>query len=810
MADRGRAERDEPVGGAGTLSTRPGPRAAPAVVDRVDRRRPAPAPPGPRGPSAGRWATRAVVVAAAVAGGLTSVAPSGNEVADHLLAAAFVALLAAAGASARRWSWIVVAGGALALADGKVAIGCAVAALVLVLVSARPIGPAAAVGAAVGGLAGVALLRASDLGFQGSSAVAVAIVVSPLLVSGYRFAARRTRRRVRWLAAGLAVVLVVVGGAYVAAVASARPAVERGMTSLQLGLDAARAGDEAKARSELSEAADAFGEADRRLDAWWAAPVRAVPVVGHNARAVGVMAASAADIARRGSEAAESANTDTLTVQGGRLDLVRVAALGPPLAAVQDALATAEGDLAGAASPWLVRPVADRLDRVGEEVAGARPDADLAADAVAAIPAIFGGDGRPSHWFVAFVTPVEARGRTGFMGNFAELTATDGLVDMTRFGRSGELEGGGTPGPERTVSGPADYLERWGRFDPAATWRNVTMSPDFPSVGQVVTELYPQSGGQPVDGVIAIDPVGLAALLRFTGPIAVPGVDEPLTADTAAAYLLRDQYLVDDNEARIDALESLARATFEALTGGSLPPPREIADTLAPAVREGHIHVYGAAPGHQRLFEAMGVAGDLPALDGDFLSVVDNNAVGNKVDLFLERTVTYDVDWDPGTGDLAATATVTLTNTAPDDGLPDYVIGSPLAGDAAPPRGTNRTYLSVYSPWALEGALLDGAPVGLERQAELGRFAYSLFLDIPPGGSRTLTLDLRGRLVGDRYRLDVARQPLANPDMLSVGVDVGGSGAVEASEDLTVDGRRATFTGQLLAEVATFGITVES
>jgi hypothetical protein len=405
---------------------------------------------------------------------------------------------------------------------------------------------------------------------------------------------------------------------------------------------------------------------------------------------------------------------------------------------------------------------------------------------------------------------VEARGRTGFMGNFAELTATDGLVDMTRFGRSGELEGGGTPGPERTVSGPADYLERWGRFDPAATWRNVTMSPDFPSVGQVVTELYPQSGGQPVDGVIAIDPIGLAALLRFTGPIAVAGVEEPLTADTAAAYLLRDQYLIDDNEARIDALESLARATFEALTSGSLPPPREIADTLAPAVRQGHIHVYGAAPAHQRLFEAMGVAGDLPPPDGDFLSVVDNNAVGNKVDLFLDRTVTYDVDWDPATGDVDATATVTLTNTAPDEGLPDYVIGSPLAGDAAPPRGTNRTYLSVYSPWALEGALLDGAPAALERQEERGRFAYSLFLDVPPGGSRTLTLDLRGRLAGDRYRLDVASQPLVEADNLTVGVDVGGGGAVEASEDLTVDGRRATFTGQLLAEVATFRITVES
>src|SRR5262249_59032064 len=101
---------------------------------------------------------------------------------------------------------------------------------------------------------------------------------------------------------------------------------------------------------------------------------------------------------------------------------------------------------AGVARPWRVAPVADGVDGVRAEVAGARPDADRAADAVRVLPAIFGAD-RPTHWLVAFVTPAEGRGRTGFMGNFAELTASGGKVDMTRFGRAAEPEAGGAPGP---------------------------------------------------------------------------------------------------------------------------------------------------------------------------------------------------------------------------------------------------------------------------------------------------------------------------------------------------------------------------
>lgn len=80
-------------------------------------------------------------------------------------------------------------------------------------------------------------------------------------------------------------------------------------------------------------------------------------------------------------------------------------------------------------------------------------------------------------------------------------------------------------------------------------------------------------------------------------------------------------------------------------------------------------------------------------------------------------------------------------------------------------------YLSVYSPWGLEEALVDGRPTLFESDAELGRRVYSRFVVIPSEGALTVRLELSGRLrVGDDYRLDIHRQPAVAPDEVSTSL----------------------------------------
>ena len=147
-------------------------------------------------------------------------------------------------------------------------------------------------------------------------------------------------------------------------------------------------------------------------------------------------------------------------------------------------------------------------------------------------------------------------------------------------------------------------------------WQNVTGTPDFPTVGRMVQELAPDALGRPIDGVVYVDPEGLAALLKVSKPVDIKGLDVPIGPDNAAEFLLRDQYVqfpkVDE---RADFLERVARKTFERLTTVRLPGPRFIGAALGPAVDGGHLRIWTADPAEQAFFNGLDAGKGLRADD---------------------------------------------------------------------------------------------------------------------------------------------------------------------------------------------------
>ena len=187
---------------------------------------------------------------------------------------------------------------------------------------------------------------------------------------------------------------------------------------------------------------------------------------------------------------------------------------------------------------WVLGPLRQRMDDFDDEIRKAAPDADLASAIIdrASRPQLLGADGT-RHYFVAFITPAELRGAGGFIGNYGELTAVDGRVRLTRSRPDPRARQRRAAGPG--VSGGPGRLPPSVRRPPAGRLLpGLTFSPHFPFDADVIEQLYPQSGGERIDGVISIDPMALAALLRFTGPIVVPGLDMPLTSANAADILL--------------------------------------------------------------------------------------------------------------------------------------------------------------------------------------------------------------------------------------------------------------------------------
>jgi hypothetical protein len=711
-------------------------------------------------------ALAAMAAISALAAVTTGAAATGWAPLDVVLLAATGATAVLAGSEAPSRLILVLAVVAAAAGTGSAALPLALAAVGLVLVSLLfEIEPL--IDAAAAGLVAQAALRLTSPGGRGLTAVVAGLILVTLFVAAARTLERRDRRTLIRVGLGVAAFAVVGGIVGAIAAASAVGPLRRGLSVATATIDATQSVELETTAAGLSQAGEDFAEARRALEAWWALPARVVPVVSQHWRVLQAAAVTGDQLAEAGHRALNAPALADVHITDGRVPLEQLAAIEPPVADVAARATEARRRLDDARSTWLVPQLSDELDARLERVRDIERTTQLANRVLPMMPDLLGRDG-PRRYFLAVQTPVEARAGGGFLGNFGEITAENGRLSLTRFGRQDELTQ--APGREkRTLDAPEDYLARYQRFAPAQNWVNVNLSPDFPTDAAAIADLYPQSGGAPVDGVIAVDPAGLAALLAVVGPVEVPSWPTPINASNALQVLLFDQYqrLATGSEGeRLDFLGDVAQVAWGRLTGGQLPPVPQLMASFGPAVRDKHLLFWSNRPDEQELFVDLGAAGEMAPPDSDFMGLVTQNAGGNKIDYFLRREVDYRAELDPSSGRLRARATVTLHNDAPPAGLSFSLIGNELI--PALPNGTNKLYLSFYTPWDLVGAKVDGTPVALEEATELGRQVYSTAVVIPPKSTATVELTLAGRLPdADDYHLDVYRQPVVAPDEVS-------------------------------------------
>ena len=546
------------------------------------------------------------------------------------------------------------------------------------------------------------------------------------------------------------------------ALISLRELVVDGAAAAERGLAAARRGDVDAARLAFDEAEHDLAAAARRLDHPAGRLGLAVPVLGPNLAAVRTLSGVGAELAGTGGTLTSTATR--LTVSSGTVPVDEIRRLAPELAEAAADLDRSRELLAGIDQQYLLPVLRDELTGFDARLNRAADEAAAAAEAAAVAPAIFGAD-EPRRYFLAIQNNAELRATGGFLGNYGELVAEDGSLRLGRIGRHEDLNKAGPP--VKVLDAPDDYLERYNPFEVASTWESVNLSPDFPTVARVIAGLYPQSGGRAVDGVVGVDPVGLAALLKMTGPVTVKNWPEPITAENVVDVTLNRAYVTFEGrrEERIDFLSTVAAAVVEALRRAQLGSTARIVAALSDASRGGHLSVWFTRPEEQALADRLGIAGRVAPIDSDSLLVVNQNAAGNKIDYYLNRTTSYDVQLRPVGEQLAVSSRVRvrMENDAPDT-LPRYVIGP---YDQRFKAGENRTFISVYSPLDLQSATLDGRPLDLKGADELGRRVYSSFLSIPARATSTLELQLEGEvdaLPGGWYELDLLHQPLLNPE----------------------------------------------
>jgi hypothetical protein len=221
------------------------------------------------------------------------------------------------------------------------------------------------------------------------------------------------------------------------------------------------------------------------------------------------------------------------------------------------------------------------------------------------------------------------------------------------------------------VTATGDLERNWGWLEPGVDWRNLGLTPQFDVTAPLAARMWEARTGQTVDGVLALDIVGLRQIMVATGPVQVGTLT--LTSDNVEQYLMHDQYVgLTDNSTgeadRADALGAIASSVLRQLQGQSTDL-RGLATAVSGAVAGRHLMVWSSDPVAQAAWVAAGASGRL-APDSLAVNVVSQG--GNKLDQYLSVAVHVTTRRDrSGT---AVTLATTLVNRTP-DGQSQFIAG---------------------------------------------------------------------------------------------------------------------------------------
>ena len=615
------------------------------------------------------------------------------------------------------------------------------------------------------------------------------------------------RPRRRWLRRTLigvgliAVAVLAVVALSALATLGLRRDLEAGAQGLRKGRQAVSYGNLEGARAAFADAEQHFDDAASTAGGGPAGMVGSLPILGRNVDVARGVALAGRELASAGTDLVDAVSTlpdglASLAPTNGVLPVDELAGLGDDVGKAAAKAHRAQTLIEHTPSTLLTGWVADARLSVIDDVGRAAGALDAATKLLEGLPSFAGAEGPRQYFFVA-ESPAEARGTGGIWGAWSILTVQNGRFSFSPFQPIQRLPD--LP-PDQVPAPNPDYRRNYDQYGGAGFWRNMNLTPDFPSAARAALAAYEVVNGTQLDGVISADPFVLADLLDVTGPVEVPKLGERLTANNVVDFMTNEAYIRFPGESveRKGLLGDVAGEVFNRFLGMDQHGIGRIR-ALGNAVAGGHLKVYTTDPTMQRGLALAHADGAFTAPPGDMVSVVVNSRSGSKVDYYAHRTVDYDVVLG-GEGEAFGTTSVAIRNDAPDHGLPGYVI-DPLA-EGEPGDNIALVTVSCPDPCDLIEAQRNGKDQGMRVGSELGFPWYQDFFTIPSGQTGTLRLVTKrggvweGNSSGGSYRLTVLTQTTVQPTDVSVTIHAPeGTRITWTSEDMQVDGGTAVWRG---------------
>ena len=367
------------------------------------------------------------------------------------------------------------------------------------------------------------------------------------------------------------------------------------------------------------------------------------------------------------------------------------------------------------------------FDRVTPALPQTFADADTLLQAA---PALLGVR-QPTSYLLELLDSAELRAGGGFIGNYGIVTVAGGRVESAAVRDTYLLDNAA----RRVLPFPPEYS--WFQLAPAMGLRDSNLSPDFPTNAQLAERIYEQeSGGDTVDGVIAITPRFISGLLTLTGPIDLPGYNETVTSENLEAKIHFYQAHPEITGTLPAGTNTSERKRFTSVLGETVfarlraLPPAQLHGALTivrDALTAKDLQVYVNDPGVYALLDRAHFTNALPPVAGDTLTLVDDNVGINKASQYTTETASDDVT-------VGADGSVTHTLTI-------HYAYDPH-DDPYDPRGVTGFYdeIQVYVPAGAQLLQWSGL-LSLDRVRHAGaRDVFGGGIGLAPHFSHTVTL----------------------------------------------------------------------
>lgn len=489
--------------------------------------------------------------------------------------------------------------------------------------------------------------------------------------------APRRRRRWPWVMLGTFVVLggaaAAVGGVFALQALDVRDDLLTAKAKLASLPEAVKTGDTARLEAVGAEvlALTTHAEGIVQGPLWDAAST--VPVVGANVAAV-KSATEATHLLVRdamppGLELLGLMQPEKLKLEGGGVDLAPFRSAQEALPTIAAVFAAAQAHVADIDREELLSVVDDAVGQLLDVMDQADPLLET-ADRLLPLALQLAGSNEPRNYLIIFQNNAEIRATGGNAATSTLIHVDNGSIQKVEDQTVDDFYLAGVRG-QLNADLPQETLDLY-EWDFAKYAQNYSRTPDFPTTASLFSQLWTQTNGTQLDGVISLDPVALSYMLAATGPVPLEDGTE-INADNAVKLLLSDTYerFGVDGLAADAYFSDVASRVFDKVASGSWGPMAMI-DQLQKSVDEQRLYMWFPREVEQALSSEFNVSGALTA-DNTGQTQVGmylNDSSYSKLEYYLSTAMT--VSCDPAAGTM--TSSMTLTSAVPGSNLSGYTL----------------------------------------------------------------------------------------------------------------------------------------